>query len=106
MKPLKRCHFPFLLGALCISHFLPATFAGETIYELKDSNGTTLLTNKKNRYNTLKVEKKTYYLTVTFIRTVTGVLQKPLYYPVKIEVKMRMTTIFAKQLKLMASLKA
>ena len=61
MKPLKRCHFPFLLGALCISHFLPATFAGETIYQLKDSNGTTLLTNKKNRYNSLKVEKKTYY---------------------------------------------
>ena len=61
MKPLKRCHFPFLLSALCISHFLPATFAGETIYQLKDSNGTTLLTNKKNRYNSLKVEKKTYY---------------------------------------------
>jgi hypothetical protein len=39
----------------------PATFAGQTIYQLKDSNGTTLLTNKKGRYTALKVEKKTYY---------------------------------------------
>ena len=35
--------------------------AGQTLYQLKDSNGTTLLTNKKMRYNTLKVEKVTYY---------------------------------------------
>ncbi|EOR07078.1 MULTISPECIES: lytic transglycosylase domain-containing protein [Acinetobacter] len=35
--------------------------AGETIYQLTDSNGTTLLTNKKSKYSHLKVEKKTYY---------------------------------------------
>ena len=35
--------------------------AGQTIYQLKDSNGTTLLTNKQSRYSNLKVEKKTYY---------------------------------------------
>jgi hypothetical protein len=44
--------------ALLVPNF---TFAGQTIYQLKDSNGTTLLTNKKGRYSTLKVEKKTYY---------------------------------------------
>nr|WP_228146141.1 lytic transglycosylase domain-containing protein [Acinetobacter sp. ANC 4648] len=36
-------------------------FAGQTIYQLQDSNGTTLLTNKKSKYGNLKVEKKTYY---------------------------------------------
>lgn len=35
--------------------------AGQTIYQLRDSNGTTLLTNKQSRYSNLKVEKKTYY---------------------------------------------
>ncbi|WP_434057128.1 lytic transglycosylase domain-containing protein [Acinetobacter silvestris] len=37
------------------------TLAGQTIYQLQDSNGTTLLTNKKSKYGNLKVEKKTYY---------------------------------------------
>lgn len=36
-------------------------YAGQTIYQLRDSNGSTLLTNKKSRYNHLQVEKKTYY---------------------------------------------
>lgn len=35
--------------------------AGQTIYQLRDSNGTTLLTNKQSRYSNLKIEKKTYY---------------------------------------------
>lgn len=35
--------------------------AGQTIYQLTESNGTTLLTNKKSKYSDLKVEKKTYY---------------------------------------------
>lgn len=47
-------------GFLCL-YMSPATFAGQTIYQLKDSNGTTVLTNKKGRYTALKVEKKTYY---------------------------------------------
>lgn len=46
----------FLLASCC--HF---TYAGQTIYQLRDSNGSTLLTNKKSRYNHLQVEKKTYY---------------------------------------------
>jgi len=45
-----------LLASCC--HF---TYAGQTIYQLRDSNGSTLLTNKKSRYNHLQVEKKTYY---------------------------------------------
>lgn len=61
MTTFKHFHLPFFLGALCISVYSSATLGGETIYQLKDSNGTTLLTNKKNRYNNLKVEKKTYY---------------------------------------------
>ena len=40
---------------------IPLAHAGQTIYQLKESNGTTLLTNKKSRYNNLQVEKKTYY---------------------------------------------
>ncbi|ANF82229.1 transglycosylase [Acinetobacter sp. NCu2D-2] len=52
------------------SHFISAvlffsccnpTYAGQTIYQLRDSNGSTLLTNKQSRYSHLKVEKKTYY---------------------------------------------
>lgn len=45
-----------LLASCC--HFV---YAGQTIYQLRDSNGSTLLTNKKSRYNHLQVEKKTYY---------------------------------------------
>ncbi|OAL76625.1 lytic transglycosylase domain-containing protein [Acinetobacter sp. SFA] len=45
-----------LLAGCC--HFV---YAGQTIYQLRDSNGSTLLTNKKSRYNHLQVEKKTYY---------------------------------------------
>ena len=45
-----------LLAGCC--HFV---CAGQTIYQLRDSNGSTLLTNKKSRYNHLQVEKKTYY---------------------------------------------
>ena len=44
-----------LMGTAAFSH------AGQTIYQMKDSNGVTLLTNNKGRYNNLKVEKKTYY---------------------------------------------
>lgn len=47
-----------MTGALIAS---PVTMAGQTIYQLKDSNGTTVLTNKQGRYTALKVEKKTYY---------------------------------------------
>lgn len=46
------------VGTLCLS---PLSFAGETIYQLKEHNGTTLLTNKHSKYRDLKVEKKTYY---------------------------------------------
>lgn len=37
------------------------SYAGQTVYHLKDNNGTTLLTNKHNKYSDLKVQKKTYY---------------------------------------------
>ena len=50
-----------LSGSVAISLAAPSIFAGQTIYQLRESNGTTLLTNKQGRYSNLKVEKKTYY---------------------------------------------
>ena len=51
----------YFLGFVAVHSVATTSYAGQTIYQLKDSNGTTLLTNKKNRYNHLKIEKKTYY---------------------------------------------
>lgn len=49
------------IGTLLYISCCDLAYAGQTIYQLRDSNGSTLLTNKKSRYNDLKVEKKTYY---------------------------------------------
>ena len=57
---LLLTHF-YVLGCMTISFMALDCHAGQTIYQLKDSNGTTLLTNKQSRYSNLKVEKKTYY---------------------------------------------
>ncbi|WP_455595660.1 lytic transglycosylase domain-containing protein [Acinetobacter pecorum] len=57
VQVLGRYGISSLLLAGCC-HFV---YAGQTIYQLRDSNGSTLLTNKKSRYNHLQVEKKTYY---------------------------------------------
>lgn len=51
----------YFLGCVTVGSVASTSYAGQTIYQLKESNGTTLLTNKKGRYNHLKVEKKTYY---------------------------------------------
>ena len=51
----------YFLGCVTVGSVASTSYAGQTIYQLKESNGTTLLTNKKGRYNRLKVEKKTYY---------------------------------------------
>ena len=51
----------YFLGCASIVLISPVCVAGETIYQLTESNGTTLLTNKKSKYSHLKVEKKTYY---------------------------------------------
>ncbi|NNH00905.1 lytic transglycosylase domain-containing protein [Acinetobacter sp. ANC 5414] len=51
----------YFLGCVTVGSVASTSYAGQTIYQLKESNGTTLLTNKKARYNHLKVEKKTYY---------------------------------------------
>lgn len=51
----------FFWGMAYLTATIPLVHAGQTIYQLKESNGTTLLTNKKSRYNNLHVEKKTYY---------------------------------------------
>ncbi|MFD1438414.1 lytic transglycosylase domain-containing protein [Acinetobacter terrae] len=51
----------YFLGCVTVGSVASTSYAGQTIYQLKESNGTTLLTNKKSRYNHLKVEKKTYY---------------------------------------------
>ncbi|OTG69218.1 transglycosylase [Acinetobacter sp. ANC 4470] len=51
----------YILGCVTVSFVTATSYAGQTIYQLKDSNGTTLLTNKQSRYSHLKVEKKTYY---------------------------------------------
>ena len=53
--------FILCLGAIA-SHGIERTYAGQTIYQFKDQNGTTLLTNKKKaEYSHLKVIKATYY---------------------------------------------
>ncbi|OTG79142.1 transglycosylase [Acinetobacter sp. ANC 5054] len=51
----------YILGSAAACLAVPSSFAGQTIYQLRESNGTTLLTNKQGRYSNLKVEKKTYY---------------------------------------------
>lgn len=51
----------FFWGLTSLFTAIPTVYAGQTIYQLKESNGTTLLTNKQSRYSNLKVEKKTYY---------------------------------------------
>ncbi|NHB57958.1 lytic transglycosylase domain-containing protein [Acinetobacter sp. 194] len=61
MKNLFKCTTICLLGYCSMVVLLSHTHAGQTIYQLSDSNGTTLLTNKKSKYSHLKVEKKTYY---------------------------------------------
>ena len=55
--------FALCLGSIGFFHSTISTaYAGQTIYQFKDTNGTTLLTNrKKAEYNHLKVVKATYY---------------------------------------------
>ena len=55
--------FALCLGSIVFFHSTVSTsYAGQTIYQFKDTNGTTLLTNrKKAEYNHLKVVKATYY---------------------------------------------
>ncbi|AYO53615.1 lytic transglycosylase domain-containing protein [Acinetobacter wuhouensis] len=61
MKKLITGSLVSFLGCMSFASFTSQTFAGQTIYQLKDENGSTLLTNKKSKYSNLKVEKKTYY---------------------------------------------
>lgn len=61
MKILIRIKIIALLSCVNMITFSQQCLAGQTIYHLKDSNGTTLLTNTKSKYANLKVEKKTYY---------------------------------------------
>lgn len=49
------------ISAVLLASCCQLVYTGQTIYQLRDSNGSTLLTNKKSRYNHLQVEKKTYY---------------------------------------------
>ena len=55
--------FALCLGSIGFFYStVSTTHAGQTIYQFKDTNGTTLLTNrKKAEYNHLKVVKATYY---------------------------------------------
>lgn len=61
MNKLSKFTWINLLGCLNLVLVSPQIFAGQTIYQLQESSGTTLLTNKKGKYSHLKVEKKTYY---------------------------------------------
>ncbi len=61
MKTYLKIPAFWLLGSCALVGVSGSVAAGQTIYQLKDSNGTTLLTNKKSKYGHLKVEKKTYY---------------------------------------------
>ena len=50
------------MGTIGFLNTTVSSYAGQTIYQFKDDNGTTLLTNKKKaEYNHLKVIKATYY---------------------------------------------
>ncbi|ENX40505.1 lytic transglycosylase domain-containing protein [Acinetobacter sp. NIPH 2100] len=54
--------FTLCLGTIGFFNGVATSYAGQTIYQFKDSNGTTLLTNKKKaEYSHLKVVKATYY---------------------------------------------
>lgn len=54
--------FALCLGTFGFLNCSVSTYAGQTIYQFKDNNGTTLLTNKKKaEYSHLKVVKATYY---------------------------------------------
>lgn len=57
----KSAYMFALLGAIGLCSNI-SSHAGQTIYQFKDNNGTTLLTNKKKaEYSHLKVIKATYY---------------------------------------------
>lgn len=57
----KNYFFALWLGTVGLLS-CSAIYAGQTIYQFKDTNGTTLLTNKKKaEYSHLKVVKATYY---------------------------------------------
>ena len=54
--------FALCLGTMGFLNCTVSSYAGQTIYQFKDNNGTTLLTNKKKaEYSHLKVVKATYY---------------------------------------------
>ncbi len=54
--------FTLCLGTIGFFYGVAQSYAGQTIYQFKDNNGTTLLTNKKKaEYSHLKVVKATYY---------------------------------------------
>ncbi|USA45755.1 lytic transglycosylase domain-containing protein [Acinetobacter sp. C26M] len=54
--------FALCLGTIGFLNGVTSSYAGQTIYQFKDNNGTTLLTNKKKaEYSHLKVVKATYY---------------------------------------------
>ena len=61
MKISVKLKWGCLIGCVNVILISPHVFAGQTIYQLRDANGSTLLTNKKGNYSHLKVEKKTYY---------------------------------------------
>ena len=51
--------FVLFLGTIGFLNTTVSSYAGQTIYQFKDDNGTTLLTNKKKaEYNHLKVIKE------------------------------------------------
>ncbi|WP_171066406.1 lytic transglycosylase domain-containing protein [Acinetobacter higginsii] len=57
-----RYFFTLCLGTIGFFNGVAPSYAGQTIYQFKDNNGTTLLTNKKKaEYSHLKVVKATYY---------------------------------------------
>ncbi|WAU75783.1 lytic transglycosylase domain-containing protein [Acinetobacter sp. TR3] len=62
MMDTTKYIFVLFLGTIGFLNTTVSSYAGQTIYQFKDDNGTTLLTNKKKaEYNHLKVIKATYY---------------------------------------------
>jgi hypothetical protein len=85
----NKIYFRPFLGTIGFLNTTVSSYAGQTIYQFKDDNGTTLLTNKKKaEYNHLKVIKATYYPDSNIHSYSNWGQVKPLFYQVIVVIKM------------------
>ena len=86
----------YILGTASIMPLATTTHAGQ-IYMYKDSNGSTLLTNRKSADRSLTKVKVTYYPDSNIHVIATGAILKHRYCQVIAAIKMPLTTLFSKQ---------